>query len=101
MWRPQGSILGPLFVLISINALSNFAKVLFDYVLFAEDTNLFCSDNNINTHFETTNLELNQINDWFLVNKLFLNVEKARYIFYKLTEQDNISFLHCSGMVTS
>ena len=100
MWRPQGSILGPLFVLISINALSNSAKVLFYYVLFAEDTNLFCSDNNIRTHFETTNLELNQINDWFLVNKLFLSVEKARYIF-KLTEQDNISFFHCSGMVTS
>ena len=86
----QGSILGPLLFLIFVNDLSNSTKVL-DPVLFADDTNLFCSDSNIRTLFETTNQELSQINDWFLANKLSLNVEKIKYmLFHKCIEQENI-----------
>ena len=70
---PLGSILGPLLFLIFLNDLSKSTQVL-DPVLFADDTNLFCSDNNIRTLFEAANQELGQINDWFLANKLSLNV---------------------------
>ena len=66
---PQGFILGLLLFLIFVNDLSNSTKVL-DAVLFADDTKLCCSDNNIRTLFETANQELSQINDWFLANKL-------------------------------
>ena len=59
---PQDSVLGPLLFLIFVNSLSNSTEVL-DPVLFADDTNLFCSDNNIRTLFETANQELSQIND--------------------------------------
>ena len=60
-------------------------------MLFANDTNLFCSDNNIRTLFETANQELSQVNDWFLANKLSLNVEKTKYmLFHKCTDQENI-----------
>ena len=86
MWCSQGSILGPLLFLIFVNDLSNSTKVL-DPVLFADDTNLFWSDSNIRTLFETTNQELSQINDWFLANKLSLNVEKTKY---PNIEQENI-----------
>ena len=87
---PQGSILGPLLVLIFVNDLSNSTKVL-DPVLFADDKNLFCSDNNIRTLFETANQELNQINDWLLANKLSLNVEKTKHmLFHKHTDQENV-----------
>ena len=87
---PQGSILRPVLFLIFVNDLNNSTKVL-DPVLFADDTNLVCSDNNIRTLFQTANQELNQINDCFLANKLSLNVEKTTYmLFHKLTDQDNI-----------
>ena len=55
------------------------------------DTNLFCSDNNIRTPFATANQELSQINDWFLANKLSINVEKTKYmLLHKCTNQENI-----------
>ena len=81
----QGSILRPLFLLIFINYLNNSTKV-FDPVLFADDTNLFCSDDDIRNLFETTNQERNQINDWFLANEL---KKKQNICFsHKPTDQD-------------
>ena len=42
----------------------------------------------IQTYFDQ---ELGQINDWFLANKLSLNVEKTKYmLFHKVTDQNNI-----------
>ena len=58
---PQHSILESCFFLIFVNDLNNSTKVL-DTVLFAPDTNLFCSDNNTRALFETANQELRQVN---------------------------------------
>ena len=41
--QPQGSVLGPIFFLIFINDLVK-AAPMFNYILFADDTNIFSKD---------------------------------------------------------
>ena len=65
---PLGSILGPLLFLLYINDLQ-FASDLLDPIMFADDTNLFCSNKDMNTAFLKV-INEPQINKWFLSNKL-------------------------------
>ena len=53
---PQGSILGPLLFLIYINDMCDVSKVL-DFILFADDTNIFFSHKNMNVIEKTLNEE--------------------------------------------
>lgn len=61
---PQGYILRPLLFLIFVNDLNN-STIVLNPLLFVDDVNLFCSDDNICTLFETANQELNPINIGF------------------------------------
>ena len=44
--------------------------------MFADDTNLFCSHENIKILFQIVKSELKFITEWFLANKLSLNAKK-------------------------
>ena len=75
---PQSSILGSLLFLFHVNDLPNASKIL-DPIMFPDDTNLFFSNCNIPVLFATVNSELSKISQWFLSNKLSLNVTKTKY----------------------
>ena len=48
--------------------------------MLVDDTNLFFSNCNTPVLFATVNSELSKMSQWFLTNKLPLNVTKTKYI---------------------
>ena len=81
----QGSILGPLLFLLYINDLCNVSKVL-DFILFADDTNIFFSHKDPIFLVELVNTELQKLSCWFQANKLSINVKKSNYILFKTSQ---------------
>ena len=78
---PQGSILGPLLLLIYVNDLKPSSKIL-NPVMFAGDINLFYSHKCIESIFDMMHKELKHIYERFRANKLSLNASKTRYTFF-------------------
>ena len=76
---PQGSVLGPLLFLLYINDLPNSSNKL-DFHLFADDTSLFMSQENLETSESDVNAYLDNISDWLIANKLSLNTKKSYYL---------------------
>ena len=70
---PRGSVLGPLLFLIYVNDLINSASKL-STILFADDTNMFCSGKDMHELETTVNSELAQVQEWLTLNQLTLNI---------------------------
>ena len=78
----EGPFLFPLLFLIYINDISDVSKVL-DVILFADDTNIFFSHNNVNVIEKTFNEELPNLTDWCQPNKLSINkLKKTTTLLY-------------------
>ena len=84
---PQGSVLGPLLLVLYINDLPNISNS-FKPVLFADDTNLIFSDKSI-TYLKTNiQLNLNKRFDWLSINKLSLNVSKSSLLLFNIRNKN-------------
>ena len=61
--------------------------------MLADDTNFFYAERDIKALFQTVNNELQKISQWFISNKLSINVTKTKYsFFHKPSKRDNIPF---------
>ena len=63
----------------NINDIVN-VSALVDFLIFADDTNLFISSHSLESLSVIANTVLAKLAKWFRLNKLSLNVNKTNYI---------------------
>ena len=96
---PQGSVLGPLLFLLYVNdiqyAITN-AKIK----LFADDTNLFIHNHDPVQLYSIANVCMDQLFQWFTVNRLSLNLEKTCYSIFSAKNKNMKGLcLHVNGRI--
>ena len=69
------------------------------YVLFADDTNVFISGNNLRKLINTLHIELDKLYAWLQSNKLTLNLLKTHYIVFHRAKHKHMDVKLCINKV--
>jgi len=77
---PQGSILGPILFLIYINDIQHATTL--NLLSYADDTTVYTSGATLRGIIPKLNEELGNLNQWFMANKLSLNINKTNYMIF-------------------
>ena len=58
------------------------ASIISEFILFADDTNVFYSDSELPVSVNVINNEMKNLSEWFLANRLTINIKKSNYIIF-------------------
>ena len=67
-------------------------------ILFADDTNIFHTGDDLKEVCETMSHELDKLNRWFRANKLSLNVSKTNFMIFSNKKCDDNYSVSINGM---
>ena len=88
---PQGSVLGPLFFILYINDIISCAEASVEFILFADDTNIFIYAPTSEELYCKANKVLRQLKSYIDANYLHINLKKSKYIHFRSNRQNTIS----------
>jgi len=91
----QGSVLGPLLFLISVNDICNAAPEA-KIKLFADDTNVFIRCKNKDLVVKQANQCISDLNCW-LANKLSINIDRTCYTVFEIGRTDKDIKINLAG----
>ena len=79
---------GQRIFILYVNDICNISKIL-KFVLFADDTNIFCSGHDAMQLSRDLSNGLDKLSVWFAANKLILNVSKTNFMVFGNSKQRN------------
>ena len=77
---PQGSVLGPLLFILYINDIARCTGL--DTSFFADDAVLTYGCKSMKSLEKTLNKEVKKLHNWFIANKLTLNLKKTKFMIF-------------------
>ena len=69
------------------------------FVLFADNTNIFTSNKDIDELYSETNRELDKLCTWFCVSKLSINIEKTNYAVFSNKDENSVTSIDINNIV--
>ena len=80
---PQGSVLGPLLFMLYFNDIISCAEASVEFILFADDTNIFIYAPTSEELYCKANKVLRQLKSYIDANYLHINLKKYKYIYFR------------------
>jgi len=93
----KGSVLGPKLFILYIHDICKVSELL-KFVLFADDTNIFISGQNLQQLLDLITSEFIKIKQWFDTNKLSLNFSKTKFMIFGNCKSNNQVQLQIEGV---